>query len=316
MRGTGRRALGLWQLSALRVSSRRPVPGGRGPGGAEGPPAVSPHVELLQHVVGLGASPTAEAPESPQPLYEMSRTLRKMFALGHKAFHRTTRVSGGSQAPAPESRRAEEQSVNRKQRLEVAGESPRGVGMDVSEPQSEAVCPGAHGRRDSDGDPSRAGTPRHRASQGSRRAPVKDCWVKCAWRTVMGRSGEPVGAQLVGRDPVSLDTARRGGQSHPAIPQGGSRRGSCPQGHTGPCAPHFPRVGARGQAEPVRGCAGARGPGPLSQASICPAVSARPLGHTVQPHPSVRGVSGACVSSCGLLPQRPESRCRRPNCRH
>lgn len=42
----------------------------------------------------LSASPTAEAPESPKPLYEMSKTLRKMFAWNAKV--QSYGTSGGS----------------------------------------------------------------------------------------------------------------------------------------------------------------------------------------------------------------------------
>lgn len=49
-----------------------------------GHPVLSPHVDLLQHVVGLEPSPSTEAPGSPQPLYKMSKTFGKMFD-GRKA---------------------------------------------------------------------------------------------------------------------------------------------------------------------------------------------------------------------------------------
>lgn len=83
-----------------------------------------------------------------------------MFAWDTKEQPRgTTDAGGGSQAPASEPRRTEEQHVDREQKTtEVSGESPglgawplvewegqtrvQRVGMGVSEPQGWAVCPG------------------------------------------------------------------------------------------------------------------------------------------------------------------------------
>lgn len=49
-------------------------------------PSYAPHLMLSSSntLLVLSASPTADAPGSPKPLYEMSRTLRKMFAWNAK----------------------------------------------------------------------------------------------------------------------------------------------------------------------------------------------------------------------------------------
>ena len=76
---------GPGQLPALRVSSSRRsrAPGGRGPGGAEGA-LPSPHVELLQHVVGLERLRHCGGSGIPTAIVRDVQDPQEDVCLGHK----------------------------------------------------------------------------------------------------------------------------------------------------------------------------------------------------------------------------------------
>lgn len=94
------------------------------------------------------------------------------------------------------------------------------------------------------------------------------------------------------------------------FPEEDHAEAAAPRGITGPCAPHSPGVGTREQAEHVRGCAGVLGPRAVISGKHLPSGECASLDQRCPPtRVSVTSLE-ACVSSCGRLTQRPESRCR------
>ena len=206
---------------------------------------------------------------------------------------------------------------------EVSGESPglgpwplvewkgqtrvQRVGMGVSEPQGWAVCPGPQAPGTQWRGPPSGWDPGARSSPGPREDASEGPFGEMCPEGVMGRSGEPMGAQLVGRDP-----GQPCGRAWPFCrsPRRIPRR-QLPQGHHRVLCPPLPRrqdQGAGGACERV--CKGPRAQGcHLRQASCRRRVCI--TGPPGVPPTQVSVTSPeACVSSYGPLTQHPESQCR------
>ena len=114
---------------------------------------------------------------------------------------------------------------------------------------------------------------------------MKDCWVKCAWRTVMGRSGEPVGAQLVGRDPgqprhCASWRARPPCHSPRRIPQR-----QLPPGAHGALCPPFPRGWGQGAGRACERVCWGPGARAIVSGKHLPSGECAALDHMVAPPP-------------------------------
>lgn len=198
-----------------------------------------------------------------------------MFAWDTKEQPRgTTRASGGSQAPASEPRRAEEQSVDWEQKTtEVAEESPglgrwrpvewegqtqvQRVGMGVNEPLDWAVCPGPQAPGTQWWGPLSGRDPEAQSSPGPREDASEGLFGEMCPE---GCDGEKWGAHGCPACGVGPQSALWEGMASLPFPEEDPMEAAAPRGITGSCAPHSPGVRTREQEGHVRGCA--RLPGP------------------------------------------------------